>query len=80
MSSTGEAEFWLGSDYHSGDYAIAERLGPVALLFDGIAFGKGTGDRISGTMDGYAYIASTPTYPFQTSARCPTDRFELIRR
>lgn len=79
MSSTGEAVFWLG--FYWGDYAIAERLGPVALLFDGIAFATGTGDGISGRMDGYAYIASTPTYPFErTSARCPTDRFELVRR
>jgi hypothetical protein len=81
ISSTGEVVFWLG--FYWGDYAIAERLGPVALLVDGIASARGTGDRISGTMEGYAYVASSPTYPFQTSLsspRCPTDRFELIRR
>lgn len=78
ISSSGEAVFWMG--FYNGDYSIAERLGTVSVLFDGMARARGDKDKISGTMEGYAYIGS-PAYPFaRSTTRCPTDRFEMVRR
>jgi hypothetical protein len=78
IASTGEGTFWLG--YYFGEYAIAERLGPVALLYDGTANVRADGDRITGTFDGQASISNVTTGPFEPiAARCAVDRFEMVK-
>jgi len=78
IASTGEGTFWLG--YYFGEYSIAERLGPVALLYDGTANVRADGDRITGTFDGQASISNTLTGPFEPiAARCAVDRFEMVK-
>lgn len=78
------AWFIIGDDFYypsPGAYGIAERFGDTALLIEASGTGRGTTDRIEGTLAGSIYIGGSTTPPFEPiRAECSGLRFELTKQ
>ena len=77
--------FTIGNDYYyyysPGTYGIAERFGDGVLLINAGGSGRGTSDKLEGTLFGNLKIGGSTSPPFEPiSAECSNLRFELTKQ